>query len=129
MATTFAERVKAIRKNAKLTQPEFGAKIGISFTAVSSIEHGVTNSSEATRRAICREFNVRRQWLEDGIEPVYNEVVSADEYIDRVLADGTEMQKAFLRAAARLPDDEIAALIRFLESVNAEMDKEKSPDV
>lgn len=129
MPNTFNQRVRLVRKTSKLNQTEFGKRIGITFGAISDIERGRANTSENVKRAICREFNVRRQWLEDGIEPMYNEQVSADEYIDKVLADGSDLQKAFLRAAAKRPDEEIAALIKFLEAVNAEINgTKKDPD-
>ncbi len=60
-------RIKQIRKDADLTQGEFGARIGISLSGVSSLEVGKNTPSEQTIRAICSEFNVNRDWLVDGI--------------------------------------------------------------
>lgn len=60
-------RIKEVRKESKLTQSEFGSKIGISLSGVSSLEIGKNTPSEQTIRAICSEFNVNRDWLVDGI--------------------------------------------------------------
>lgn len=60
-------RIKQIRKNASLTQGEFGARIGISLSGVSSLEVGKNTPSEQTIRAICSEFSINRDWLVDGI--------------------------------------------------------------
>lgn len=60
-------RIKMIRKEANLTQGEFGSRIGISLSGVSSLEVGKNTPSEQTIRAICSEFNVNRDWLVDGV--------------------------------------------------------------
>ena len=60
-------RIKQIRKDSGLTQGEFGSRIGISLSGVSSLEIGKNTPSEQTIRAICSEFNVNRDWLVYGI--------------------------------------------------------------
>ena len=60
-------RIKQVRKDASLTQGEFGARIGISLSGVSSLEVGKNTPSEQTIRAICSEFSINRDWLVDGI--------------------------------------------------------------
>ena len=67
-------RIKKVRLNyegGKLTQVAFGERIGMTGAGVSKIEAGLTLPSEQTIRAICKEFGVRRQWLETGEEPMY----------------------------------------------------------
>ena len=64
---TLGERIKHIRKEARLTQAEFGTRIGITFSSVSLLEVGKNTPSEQTIRAICSEFSVNRDWLVDGI--------------------------------------------------------------
>jgi len=59
-------RIKEVRITAKLTQDEFGKKIGISNTAVSKIEKGENNVSEQNILSICREFNISEEWLRTG---------------------------------------------------------------
>lgn len=60
-------RIKQVRKDASLTQGEFGARIGISLSGVSSLEVGKNTPSEQTIRAICSEFSINRDWLVDGV--------------------------------------------------------------
>lgn len=59
------ERIKKLRKVLDLTQQEFGDRIGIKRNSVALIESG-RNTSEQTIFAICREFNVREEWLREG---------------------------------------------------------------
>lgn len=76
------ERMKLIRKQLKLSQDSFGAKIGLKGSSVSYIESGRSSLTEQTILAICREFNVNENWLRIGrgdpfVEP---DTFSLDEY-------------------------------------------------
>ena len=59
-------RIKALRKSQKLTQTEFGARIGIKGTTVTGYESGNRTPSDAMILSICREFNVSELWLRTG---------------------------------------------------------------
>lgn len=67
------DRIKIIRKEANLTQKEFAEKLGIKQNTVASYEMGRIGISDSVIISICREFNVREEWLRDGILPIYNE--------------------------------------------------------
>lgn len=77
------DRVKEIRSTLGLTLEKFGARIGITRSAVSNIEKGNRNLTEQTIKSICREFNVNEVWLrtgEGGIENMFTKVSPDDEY-------------------------------------------------
>ena len=60
------ERLKAIRKNLSLSQEAFGKKLGVTGAGISKIESGDRSLTEQMVLAICREFNVREEWLRNG---------------------------------------------------------------
>lgn len=60
------ERLKALRKALGLTQEAFGAKIALSQSAIAAYEKEFREPSDAIIYSICREFNVREQWLRTG---------------------------------------------------------------
>lgn len=60
------ERLKAIRKALSLSQEAFGKKLGVTGAGISRIENGVRNLTEQMILSICREFNVREEWLRNG---------------------------------------------------------------
>jgi len=60
------ERIKNLRKALSLTGAEFGERIGITKSSVSTIESGRSNPSEQTIRSICREFGANEVWLRTG---------------------------------------------------------------
>lgn len=76
------ERVLTLRKSLDLTQEKFGERLGVRKTAISKLEKGENRLTEQMIMSICREFNVREEWLRDGIEPKFNvsDKFSLDEY-------------------------------------------------
>lgn len=63
---TIGERIREYRKSKSLSMAEFGERLSITGQAVSLIELGKTEPSERIIKAICSEFDVRREWLETG---------------------------------------------------------------
>lgn len=64
------ERIKKIRKENKLTQVEFGEKIGVKGNTITNYENGLRNPTDAVILSICREFNINEDWLRYGTEPM-----------------------------------------------------------
>ncbi len=62
---TVNERIKILREALELSMEKFGAKIGLTRSAISKIESG-SKPSDQTVLSICREFNVREEWLRNG---------------------------------------------------------------
>lgn len=60
------DRILKIRKDAKLTQPEFGNVIGATRAMVASYEGGKVIPDKAMQMLICSKFNVSEYWLETG---------------------------------------------------------------
>ncbi|WP_279193874.1 helix-turn-helix domain-containing protein [Holdemania massiliensis] len=91
------DRVKMIRESLKMSQEEFGGKIGITRASISNIEKGLRNMSDQTLKSICREFNVDFFWLRDGLGEMFME---APETIVDELADEyklSEVGKALVK--------------------------------
>ena len=59
-------RVKAIRKHFKLSQTEFGAKIGLKQRTIADIERGRNSLTQRNFDNICRVFDVNPDWLKTG---------------------------------------------------------------
>ena len=78
------ERVRELRKAKSLTLDEFGEKIGLKKSALSHIENGKVILTDKNRRSICREFNVREEWLRTGDGPMYIERDGEDELKEMV---------------------------------------------
>lgn len=65
-------RIKYVRKKiaGNLTQSEFGERIGVKGNTVTGYETGIRVPTNAIITSICREFNIREEWLRYGVEPI-----------------------------------------------------------
>ena len=122
---TQGERVKQARKSLGLTMEKFGERLGVTKTAISLIESGKNNLTDANIKAICREFNVDYIWLTTGEGEMF--VDSDDDFIekiDRIMAGEDDARKNIFKFMLSLNDDDIAALGRILDQM-IEFFKEK----
>lgn len=70
-------RLKQIRKTLNLTQQEFADRLKIKRNTVATYETGKSNPSDAAVSLICREFNVREEWLRDGTGDMFKAAPSS----------------------------------------------------
>lgn len=102
------QRIKMIRKLTKLTQREFGKKIGVGDTAISKIELGEHNPSEQTVKSICREFNVSDVWIKTGEGEMFlNNNKEMHERLDKIMASDHSMHKEIVKFILNLNDESI----------------------
>ena len=97
------DRIKKIRKDADMTQTEFGDEIGATRAMIAVYESGRVIPDKSMLELICIKFNVNREWLETGVGNHYKEGVIP------------ELVKALRNAPALL-----AALERILPRMNAD---------
>ncbi len=70
---SIGNRIKELRKDSKLTQEQFGKKIGLKDSSVSMIERNERHLTEAVIKNIMAEFCVNEMWLKEGRGEKYNE--------------------------------------------------------
>jgi len=108
------ERIKKLRKELGLNQTDFGSRIGATQAMITSYETGRVVPDDSMKLLICREFGVRREWLEFGDTPQYQkDVSSSDDDLSAVLRAMTgksEPKKKLLRIIAEMPDDLLEAV-------------------
>lgn len=125
---TTGDRIKRLRKE-KLdkTQKEFGERIGLKPNSVSDIESGKNNLTDQTANAICREFNVNKEWLLTGKGDMYD--VPEDETA-AVVSDLLEESNPFydiiisiMKSYKKLDDNSQAALNNLIQELLDNMKK------
>lgn len=67
-------RIKEIREKNKLTQVEFGKRIGVKGNTITNYENGLRNPSDSVILSICREFNINENWLRNGKGPMHKDI-------------------------------------------------------
>ena len=121
-------RIKALRKEQRLSQAEFGENIGLKQVAVSNLEKEGNTVTEQNVSLICQKFRVRREWLVDGKgemfvsgEPgIFAEF--AREY--KLSAQEQEVAKYLLG----LSEGERANIMHYLQNIAAAMERGRQAD-
>lgn len=121
------DRIKIVRKTARLTQQEFAEKLGLKQNTIATYEMGKTSPSERTLSDICRVFNVDPCWLETGEGEMFR-AESADAELTRLVGElmadkpGSFRQRV-ITALLRCTDDEWGVFRRVL----GEIEKDAEP--
>ena len=64
-------RIKTVRDVLKLSQTEFGKRLGLGRSYISAIELGQRNVKDRLIFEICREFGISERWLRTGEGDMY----------------------------------------------------------
>ncbi|MGO0904957.1 helix-turn-helix domain-containing protein [Clostridioides difficile] len=75
---TISTRIRKIRKDANLSQPAFGEKLGVSKDVISNIEYNRVEPKPLFINYMCDVFNVNKEWLLNGVGNMY---ISAEDDI------------------------------------------------
>ena len=104
------DRIKTIRSALKLTQAEFGKRLGLSQNYIWMIERGDRTPSDRTLMDLCREFSVNEVWLREGVGPMFVERSRRDDLFDyarRILGgDLSDTEAAVLAVMAETTPEE-----------------------
>ena len=101
---TQGERVRFIRKNSNinLTLEKFGERIGLRKSSLSQIENDINTLTDSNIKAICREFDVREDWLRTGEGEMFEQM--------------TEQQK-ILKYTALLLNDTDSVVVNAIQTL------------
>ena len=101
------DRIKGLRKYLKLTQQEFGERIGVKANTITSYESGSRTPNNSTILAICKEFNVNEEWLRTGEGEMMKELTRNQEIVEflgKVMNDAP--RKRFISIISKLDVEE-----------------------
>lgn len=119
------DRIKALRKKLgndgkKMSQTEFGKRIGLSQNAIANVENGNNGASESAILNIVREFHVNETWLRTGegemFLPTTREGEIAD-FINRTVTGPDNVKKRLIFALSQLSEDEWGVLEKMLNKM------------
>ena len=123
------ERIKELRTALGLSTEKFGARVGVTRSAISRIENGVVNVTEQMQKSVCREFNVNEEWLRNGTGDMFNDM-SQDEELAYIVGQALPQADDYVknvfielgRLAQQLTPEEWATIKKFVNAL-AEKDK------
>lgn len=116
------ERFKELRKTLKLSQADFGARIGVSRDTVANIEGGRIELKDVFIMAVKKEFHVSEEWLRTGAGDMY--ALPEDE-VGALVADlvengDSDFYKLIISVMKKyhaLPDKDKAVVDSFINSI------------
>lgn len=115
------EQIKLLRKHYKMTQTEFGQKIGVSRDVINNIENKGIVPSEPIIKLIISEFGVNREWLETGSGKMLKDFSRDEEiayFVGSVLSDESDgFKKRFITMLASLDEDGWELLAKMAETL------------
>ena len=113
------DRIAILRKTLKLSQRQFSERIGLQRTTITNYEVGRNNPNELARQRICKEFGVRREWLDTGEGEMFeprNRYEQLWKMSEDYLQDENEVfRRRLIAVIAELSKDELAVLAGIAE--------------
>ena len=91
------ERIKAVRKHFKLTQAEFGERIGVKGNTIATYEIGRNAPVDAIFSLLCREYGVNEIWLRSGEGDMFQAMNEDEELADYLCDVMHDEPESFLR--------------------------------
>ena len=117
------ERIKQLRKELGLTLDKFGEKIGVGKTAISKIENGDRSVTDQMFKSICREFNVREEWLWNGEGEMFvqmNRDERVADIVKKALASDDEFVINTFTALGQLTPAEWDLVKKFINTIKGD---------
>lgn len=119
------ERIKTLRKTLNLTLEQFGERVGVTKMTISRIENGKNNVTEQMCKSICREFNIREDWLRNGIGEMFEDL-SEDEKIASILgsvftdtdSEIYDFKMAVFRELGKLDEKDWAVIRKLVDGIS-----------
>lgn len=111
------DRIKALREKLgndgkKMSQTEFGKRIGLSQNAIANVENGNNGASESAILNIVREFHVNETWLRTGEGEIF--------------LPTTRVKKRLIFVLSQLDESDWATINKIIDLIADK--KEKGPD-
>lgn len=116
------ERLKEVRKHLGLTLEKFGEKIGLKKNSLSTLENGKSALTEQTILLVCKEYNVNRDWLLNGVGEMFNR---SDDTLKSLIENisscaDSDIKKRFLKAVAKLTPEQWEVVEKLVDDMAQE---------
>ena len=116
-------RVKALRRKMGLSQKEFGERLGVTGSAICTIEAGRRGVTEQMAISICHEFGVNYEWLKNGTVEIFT--VGMPAYMENLSKEFglDELDRRILVGYLSLPPRDRAVIKRYVRTVVVDSEK------
>ncbi len=116
-------RIKDVRVALKLSQEEFGRRLGVTRGAVTNIEFNKTEPKPLFVELLCREFDVNETWLRTGegemfIKKSRDQEIAA--FMGNVLKGEPDFRRRFIAVLSRMSAAEWELLEQKIKEISEE---------
>lgn len=126
-------RIKLIRKDAGLTQSEFGERIGIKQNSVAQMESGGRSPSNPVISSICKEFRINESWLRTGEGEMHTPISKKEQlalFFGDVMADDDDSFRVrFFNALSEYSEDDWKVLEKLFSAYTHQPSAKEKEDV
>lgn len=126
------DRIKALRKELKMSQEALGNVLGITGSGVSRIEAGDHNLSEQNIKLLGAKLNVSEEWLRTGEGSMFKSVTHdekvADFFSDLMKDEPASFRRRLINVLSDLDVEQWEALAVVAEKLVAEYGETKKAD-
>lgn len=126
-------RIKLIRKEAGLTQADFGLRIGLKQNSVAQMESAGRTPSNAVILSICKEFRINEEWLRTGEGEMHAAVSKKEQlalFFGEVMADDDESFRVrFFNALSEYNEDDWKVLEKLFSAYTRQPSEKEKEDV
>ncbi len=124
------QRLNELRKSIKLTQSDFGSRIGIKHNTVGQMESGDRTITDRTIMGICKEFNVNEEWFRTGEGDMYNKVTTQSQLDDlSIELNLSTVCDSILNAYSKMDEKQQKTIDSFLNEVIIGALKKSNSDI
>lgn len=121
------ERIRIVRKTEKLSQKEFGEKLGVSRDVMANIENNRVVPNETFLQLLCSVFHINQKWLRTGEGEMFHteKAFSLDEYVRA--HDFSDVELRILKAYLDIPKELREKALEYFDrsfSAESEIDRE-----
>ena len=111
------DRIKYLRETLKISQEEFGEKIGVARNTIANYEIGNRTPKDVTLKSICREFNANYLWLTEGTGDMFTGV--PETIIDELVVqyDLNDIETEILRNYLTLTKEQRQVVQEYLRKI------------
>ena len=115
------ERIKALRKELKMSQDVVAEKLGLTKNYISLVENGNRKLSEQSIKVLCSILNVNEEWLRTGngemFIPKSKEQLFSELLGEAVKADENDFKRRLFLALSKLDDSGWENLEKLIDSI------------
>lgn len=127
------DRIKKIRKTYRLTQVQFGERVGVKGNTVANYENGMREPSNAVISSICREYDISESWLRDGNGDMLQNSSKNDEKLSHLFGkllsnendEATRLKKTIIREILETDEAAWPYILEFVKNLAKSIEKKE----